>query len=1000
MDNPNPIFYKDLITPDNSITQLIEQLNALIATYDEMRGKVQGAATETAKAMNGLSGATEEQRKAILKNLEASDELVKEYNRVVNAELEAEKAKAQLNRANHEANQIAKLVVQYNASAEGSYNRLSAQYRLNKIALNEMSEAERKGTEYGRKLEQESKAIYEEMNRLQKATGKAQLQVGQYERALGSALGVNSKFVDILMDSNKASEAFHSIINALKTPIGAVIGVVGAAVAAFKLFKESVHETQTSGDSLDREMAGWRNTWDLFRKAVASVDFTMFIRNAAEATRAGTELQMVLDQMFERTSSTRLLKAAMSQENAMLEETMRNTALSYEERLAAGEQYLANMQPIYQQEEESAKRVRDAQLENLFALTRTREYASEAEREAAKQEFADNIKNYNLNEELFKQALEYNLAIKNRETLYKNVQAADPNVYKSLEKRKAAMDAIVAGASEDVKAFAGFVEQYQLTSDAQVKAYVDAQVAYNEAQAAAYNDQKRIVNSLNSIRANVEKDRQDAAKASAKAAEDARKASEKEEQERIKAEAQAAAERERIRKEEIAEQKAYMQAQLQSLQLSLAVTDKWSEQYITIQIAAIQKQREIALFENAQLAEKLRQDEAAINAKYDNDILIAQTEFNTKLAERDLAAAQDLAQAEFDLLDRNERQKTIFRLQQEKARLEAVLKLNETATNKMTETEIAAIKATIEGIEKEIGQTGYKNIYELLGLNVSSQQQTALNTAIDSVKDNITSLVDSWNNVAAAAVNAANAQVDAAQRALDAEIEARNAGYANEVDTAQKELALARQNQQQAIREQQKAQRAQAAIDSLTQSSSLMTASANIWKSLSGIPVVGPGLAAAALATMWVSFAAAKIKAVQVSKSEQYAEGTVELLQGGSHASGHDIDLGTKPDGTRRRAEGGEFFAVINKRNSRRYRNIIPDVINSFNDGTFADRYQKANAMMAGYAVNMIGGAKTDVSGLEKDVAAIRKQGDQSRFVDGQGNTVIHYKNLTRKIKN
>ena len=191
------------------------------------------------------------------------------------------------------------------------------------------------------------------------------------------------------------------------------------------------------------------------------------------------------------------------------------------------------------------------------------------------------------------------------------------------------------------------------------------------------------------------------------------------------------------------------------------------------------------------------------------------------------------------------------------------------------------------------------------------------------------------------------------------------------------------------------------AIDSITQASSLITASANIWSALGGIPYVGPALAVAAIATMWATFAAAKIKAVQVSKqnTEQYGDGTVELLQGGSHASGNDIDLGTKRDGTRRRAEGGEFFAVINKRNSRRFRDVIPDVINSFNNGTFADRYQRANAAMAGYAVGMIGGGTTDVSGLERDVAAIRKQGDQIQYVDGQGNTIIRYKNLTRKIK-
>jgi hypothetical protein len=53
---------------------------------------------------------------------------------------------------------------------------------------------------------------------------------------------------------------------------------------------------------------------------------------------------------------------------------------------------------------------------------------------------------------------------------------------------------------------------------------------------------------------------------------------------------------------------------------------------------------------------------------------------------------------------------------------------------------------------------------------------------------------------------------------------------------------------------------------------------------------------------------------------------------------------------------------------------------------------------MGSYAIGMMNGGNTDVSGLEKDVAAIREQGDRTQFVDGQGNTVIRYKNLTRKI--
>ncbi len=444
-----------------------------------------------------------------------------------------------------------------------------------------------------------------------------------------------------------------------------------------------------------------------------------------------------------------------------------------------------------------------------------------------------------------------------------------------------------------------------------------------------------------------------------------------------------------------------LNAQAAAIQLRLDATRDGSQEQGDLSLELLKKQRDIELAENAQLAEDVRQSEADINAKWDAVILKQTAELTKKRALYLLDAQQELAASEFALLDKNERQKTQFQLQQEKERLQKILELDAAAGLKMTDEERKTIQNTIAAIEKESKRLPYNNMYELLGIGLDSDQQSALNTAIDSVKESISSLVDSWNQAADAAVNAANAQVDAAQKTLDAEIEARNAGYANEVETAQKELALARKNQEQALKEKEKAQKAQLAIDSITQASSLITASANIWSALGGIQYVGPALAVAAIATMWATFAAAKVKAYQVSKqqTEEYGDGTVELLQGGSHASGHDIDLGTKRDGTRRRAEGGEFFAVINKRNSRRYRDVIPDVINSFNNGTFADRYQRANAAMAGYAVGMIGGGTTDVSGLERDVAAIRKQGDETRYVDGQGNTVIRYKNLTRKIK-
>ena len=369
MDNPNPIYYRDLITPDESITNLMDQLDELISKYEGAKQKIQGAAAEIVKGMQNVSGASEEQRKSIQLATEQSEKLVAEYRDVTSAQWKATQAFAEAAAAKKESAQIDKLITQINTSVEGSYNRLSAQYRLNKIRLNEMSQAQREGTQAGRALEAETKAMYERMNELQKATGRSQLQVGQYERSLSGLLGVNTQVVSALTDTKKVASEVGGVFKALVSPVGMAIGVIGGIVAAFKLFKDSIHETQTTGDAFDYAMGEWTATWDVFKKSVSAVDFSGFITGAREAAAAGRNLKMVLDETFERANSARILRASMSEENAILQEAMRDTRKSYEERLDAADKYLANMAPIYEQETETARRTRDAQLEYLFSVT-------------------------------------------------------------------------------------------------------------------------------------------------------------------------------------------------------------------------------------------------------------------------------------------------------------------------------------------------------------------------------------------------------------------------------------------------------------------------------------------------------------------------------------------------------------------------------------------------------------------------------------------------------
>lgn len=1200
MDNPNPIRYSDLIAPDNSVINLIAQLDELIAKYDSAKQKIQGAAAEAAKSMQNLSGATDEQRQQIAGLATESEKLVAAYKKSNDAESETYRRRQQVIAAVKEQQRIDKLIVEINNSKEGSYKRLSAQYRLNKIRLNEMSAEERKLTKEGKQLEMETRLIYEEMSRLQQATGKYTLEVGHYQNALkglpgpinrvvtgfsnmrgqlgliansdlpmgakalqgfatvlSGTIGLILIFVRQLTGSAKTLREFEQANANLSTILGVTVNEMKALTdSALQLGRTTeytarqVVELQTqlaklgfgqgsiigmqksilqfatavganlgdaaqvAGSTLRAFNLTSKDTEDVlatlavatnksalsFEKIQNSIGTVFPVANAFGLSVKDTTalLGALANAGFDASSAataTRNIILKLADANSKLAKAMGGPAKTFDELING----LVSLRKAGTDLNEALELTDRRSVAAFSAFISGAESARELRQslEDVSGEL-DRIQSERLNTVqgstlLLKSAWEgltlafqsSNGAIKDTiDWLTKLVGAIQRTIFPTQTFTSEAADKFTKQfqeyyAQNGADAATAFVDSYvkyyekkasETSSEARREPLLNRLLGLGNTQKTAKNTQillagvrqaAAIVNSqietdaaesarIAAIEAEeaakkAKQDNEDAIKAARKQRLDDRRAvvesinleiaaTEKGTQkmldlrlDKIDAERQLELEQnrqktERERQDEAAINAKYdkakldaqvqfnkevsqltvqrLQAEQQALQLEISITEDGTERMLELRLANIEKQRQIEIAQNNQKTEELRQSEAAINAKYERLSFRETADFNHKLAQRDLAALQSRQDAEFNLLDRNERQKTVFRLQQEKARLEAILKMNETATQKMTADEIAAIEATIAGIEKETKRLPYNNLYELLGIGLDSDQQSALNTAINSVVESISMIIDAWNEAAEAALNAANAQVDAAQKTLDAEIEARNAGYANEVLTAQKELALARKNQEVALKEKEKAQKAQLALDTITQASSLVTASAQIWSALGGIPYVGPALAIAAIATMWGTFAAAKIKAATMtSQTESYGEGTVELLEGGSHASGHDIDLGTKPDGTRRRAEGGEYFAVINKRNSRRYGKLIPDVINAFNDGTFADKYQRANATMGGYAYGLIGGGSADISGLEKDVAAIREQGDKLQYVDAQGNIIIRYKNLTRKIK-
>lgn len=1217
-DNNNPIKYSDLISPDNSITDLIKQLDELSDTYTNALKNIKAEAIQLAEILKKVSGATEDGRKTTKKAADDAERLARAQRDLAFAESENAKKLAELKLAQQEANQINKLIVKINQSAEGSYNRLSAQYSLNKIYLNNMTKAERENTEEGRKLVAQTKEIYEEMKRLQEATGKFQLNVGNYTEAsdaiiaygdkLKETLGLNSAFGESLLALGRGGAESKAVFTAigdgakalgktllglLSNPVFLAIAGITAAGAAFKWWYdynaglvEATRLTQQftgkSGDDLkafrnevqavaDSFNADFRET--LIATNALSKQFGISANEALQLVKDGflaggdangefldtlkeypayfKEAGISADQFVAIVTQTNKMGIfsdkgvdAIKEANLRLREMTTATAaaldgigISSEQvqkdlqtgtkttfdviqdvsaKLAelpdnaatvgaaiadifggpgedAGLQYLRTLKDISTnmdevkgkagvlaqlQEEQLQSQIElqnalsglfDATGGNFETLTTQAKVFVNQGLTAIIKGVID-VVNYFIelyNESVLIRAIWNGIVagfkttfdtlgnlfgffidiVKATGTALKGAFTLDfDDVKKGLADYAAAYGNLVKAQVKDI------TENFQEGLDGMQKKIKPLTIPVSVGDTPTpQTDNKPVTTQNPTVTPRGKSDAEKAAEQQAKQIEAAYKknleATRKLQDAQLQLETDEWAKRRQQTQYQYSRQIEDLQHQLQtekdlnetgrqainatitaleqqqteallkieqdrqlqelalqkeSIELRLQAVKEGSEQEKQLRMQLLENERQTALLQNQQKPTGQQQDAAAINASFDaKGAGIADKYLQAQLQIFD--QQQALAQSEFDLLRNSEARKTQFRLQAEKERLQKVLELNQQAANKLSDVEVQTIQNTIKKIDQEIeqskGEERGTDIYGLFGLNLDDDQKEAINTSMQYALDALNTFTAARVAAADAAVEQADKEVSAAQSALDAELEARANGYANNVVQAQKELDLAKKNQEKALKEQQKAQKQQAAIQTLQQIGNMVTATALIWSQL-GFPFAIP-----AIAVMWASFAASKIKAAQLAKqtgetggTETYGDGTVELLEGGSHQSGNDIDLGTKPDGTRRRAEGGEFFAVINKRSSRRFRKIIPDVINSLNNGTFAHKYLKSYSDGDGLTLNVTG-QSPDLRNLSDDVREIKEQNRRRVYVDGDGNTIESYKNLKRKIK-
>lgn len=377
----------------------------------------------------------------------------------------------------------------------------------------------------------------------------------------------------------------------------------------------------------------------------------------------------------------------------------------------------------------------------------------------------------------------------------------------------------------------------------------------------------------------------------------------------------------------------------------------------------------------------------AENDLLDADLLAIDNKYNA-----DVEAAQKTIKSKKDL------NKELLKLELEMLNAKKIANEGSLVFDK----ELAArIQEQINNVTLKLNNANKKGngIKDIIGkaLGLDEEQMNILvenlNTAIDRIKSSLGELLQSYIDFYDAKIDKQQENVDKAQKLVDSEKEAKANGYASNVSAAEAALATEEAALAKSQAEKEKYVKLQQDLDAAMQLSSLISATANILSSYSKIPFIGLPLAIASIAGMWGTFIAAKATAAQVTS---YGEGGYGVLEGGSHASGNDILLGTTKDGRQLRAEGDEGYGVFNRRMTRKYSKILPDIINSINKGIFEQKYLSSysNGELSINNINL-----TDTSKMEKGINKLVDLNETRTWVDGKGQTIIKYKNRTTIIK-
>ena len=1010
MDN-NKIHYSDLVSPDvqQGFESWIDQIKQLQTQSEVSIGEIKKKMEELRKQMTAPSGGSNIPKPNTQPVVDEIDKLREVYkNLKVDVKLYDDAIKA-LNNSERERKRVLQANVEIGRSREDSYDRLSAQYTALKTLVNNMTTAEREQTDAGKKLVENLKDIYERMNAMQQATGKFQLQVGQYSKAVS---GLNIATTQVLRELPALAVSPTTFAIAISNNIPILQDYIIKVRESRTALMEQIAAAEAAGEAekaaaLKAEAAKYKNlsvtkllvksifSWQSALVLVMTV-IPIVLRNLAKKRKEQAEYNDVLKETIDLQKELSKADLKASQEGAKAAtkaKTLYNISQdlnrSYEERIASATE-LKRLYPEYLSNVDAeaivagkAAGAYDKLTEALIRRAKAQVYLNKISETEEKKMIAITAKEKALEEAEKKNYDTYIVQSSAGATVARRTEE-QARLAKETEINKitSEYDAKIKEYDNYMKELESRISGFGLSSDSTGSGSGGKDTKIGDYFFDLMNE---YVNAMDD----------GLGKALAKLTLSYRQSEKKYEDARNelleKQKTADAKEREEIDKQLtyinnaiVASRAAYMK---ERKKLLLTEVPEVNEEFVDEEFVALKTQleQEKALRDSAIYATYEAQ------AKSGKDLELLKKNTNDALLQSEIQYWKDYLQVLKDSgnLTIEEYNKVIAKLMSLQGKTET------TATKEQKRKKRRNYGGIFEYFAAQSDEYGEKDANENRKvqdkyIDYFKNIDKAMLQSLGYMKDWMETRV----KMAEIAVESAKKEQDAAKTLLEYELEARANGFANNVSYARKEYEEKRKLTKKAAQDAQELARIQRAIDTAQQIQSLITATANIWSAEGKKGAAGIPLALAAIGAMWISFGAAKIRAEQLAnaQTEQYGEGMSEYLNyGGSHASGHDIDFGRKPDGTRRRVERGEMIGVINKRNVNKYGvERVSDIISSLNHGTFEQSYGNA------FGGNITIPQGADLHKLEKGVSDLVEQGGQ-KVVNIGGKTIMYYKN-TKKI--